>query len=171
MKLNDLSIEKLFEVVSKSLTLRQSFDEYVWECEWDYISDKLEIMKPAISNYEIGVCNRNFIRISNYEDFVSCARDCEESYGLSINCEKKLAQCEKLLGTNLFEYHAKIFAEMWFNEEIQSVVKWCEEVSYKVYSCNHDSDIDDYLSCWAENSDYIYDEDDDCVYEPMRKVS
>ena len=171
MKLNDLSIEKLFEVVSKSQTLRQSFDEYVWECEWDYISDKLEIMKPAISNYEIGICNHNFIRVSDYGNFVDCARECEKTFGLSTDCEKKLSLCEKLRDTNLFEYHAKIFSEMWFDEEIQEVVKWCEDMSYKVYSCNHVSDIDDYLICWAENVDYIYDEDDDCVYEPMRKVS
>ena len=171
MKLNDLSIEKLFEVVSKSQTLRQSFDEYVWESEFDYISDKLEIMKPAISNYEIGLYNHNFIRVCDYRKFVDCARECEESFGLSTKCEKKLSLCEKLRDKNLFEYHAKIFSEMWFNEEIQDTVKWCEDMSYKVYSCNHDHDIDDYLFCWAENVDYIYDEDDDCVYEPMRKVS
>ena len=171
MKLNELSIEKLFEVVSKSQTLRQSFDEYVWECEWDYISDKLEIMKPAISNYEIGICNHNFIRVSNYEKFVESARECEEMYGLSTDCEKLLSHCEKLSDTNLFEYHAKRFAEMWFESEIQSVVKWCEDMSYKIYSCNHVSDIDDYLLSWAENADYYFDEEEECVYEPARKVA
>ena len=170
-QLKELSIEKLFEVVSKSQTLRQSFDNYVWESEWDYISEKLEVMKPAVKNYEIGLCNRNFITVSDYESFVDCARECEKMFGLHISCEKKLSQCEKLRGTNLFEHHAKAFAELWFNYEIQNVVKWCEDVSYEVYSQNHDSEIDDYLLCWAENVDYIYDDEDGSVYEPMRKVS
>lgn len=171
MELKNLSSEKLFEVVSKSTTLRQSFDDYVWECEFGYISDKLAVMKNAISNYSIGVCNHNFIKVSDYQTFIDCARDCEKSFGLSTKCEKKLSLCEKLRDTNLFEYHAKIFARMWFENEIQSAVKWCEDVGYKVYSGNHDSDVDDYLFAWAENVDYIYDEEEDCVYEPMRKVS
>jgi len=171
MLLKELSIEKLFEVVSKSLELRQSFDNYVWECEWDYISDKLEIMKTAVSNYEIGICNYNYIRVSDYADFVESARECEKMFGLSTKCEKLLSLCEKLRETNLFEYHAKRFAEMWFDEEIQSVVKWCEDMSYQLYCMNHSSDIDDYLLCWAENVDYYFDEDDGCAYEPARKVA
>jgi hypothetical protein len=59
---------------------------------------------------------------------------------------------------------------MWFNEEVQDVVKWCEDTSYKVYSGQYDSDLDDYMSCWAENVHYIYNDEDGCVYEPMRKV-
>lgn len=171
MKLQDLFVEDLFEVVSKSMTLRESFDNYVWEHEWDHISEKLKIMRPAISNYEIGMCNHNFIRVSNYDTFIFCARKCCTMYGLSVRCEKKLAQCEKLRNSNLFLYHAKQFAEMWFNDEIQSAVKWCEDMSYKVYAGIYDSDLDDCLYCWAKNVDYIYDEDDGCVYTPMRKVS
>jgi hypothetical protein len=170
MKLNDLSSKKLFEVVSASQTLRNSFDEYVWECEWDYISDKLTAMKSAIKNYEIGMYNHNFITISDYESFVYYARECEKMFGLSTECEKKLSQCEKLMGTNLFYHHAKMLSALWFKEEIQDVVKWCEDVSYAVYSGTYNSDIDDYLSCWADNVDYIYNEDDGCVYEPMKKV-
>lgn len=171
MRLNELSIEKLFEVVSKSQTLRQSFDNYVWESEWDYISDKMEVMKTAIANYEIGMCNRNFIRISDYREFVDCARECEKMFGLSTDCEKSLSLCEKLRDTNLFEYYAKRFAEMWFDEEIQSVVEWCENMSYKMYCEDYDPDISDYLFSWAECVDYIYNEEDDCVYTPARKVA
>ena len=171
MRLSDLSSKKLFEVVSNSQTLRQSFDEYVWECEWDYISDKLAVMKSAISDYEIGICNHNYIRISDYESFVYAARECEKSFGLSTECEKKLSQCEKLMGNNLFYHHAKVFSDMWFKEEIQDVVKWCEDVSYKVYCGKYDADLDDYMSCWADNVDYIYNDEDGCVYEPMKKVS
>lgn len=170
MLLKELSVEKLFQVVSKSQTLRQSFDDYVWECEWDYISDKLAVMESAISNYEIGICNHNYIRVSDYDAFVDCARECDKIFGLSTKCESKLSQCEKLRGTNLFEYHAKILVSIWFQEEVQDEVEWCEDMSYKTYSGQHDSNLDDYLSNWAENVDYIYDEDDGCVYTPMREV-
>jgi hypothetical protein len=170
MKLSDLSNKKLFDVVSNNQTLRQSFDEYVWECEWDYISDKLKVMEPAIADYEIGICNHNYLRIKDYDLFVYYARKCEKDFGLSTKCEKLLSICEKLSGTNLFNYYAKAFASMWFNEEVQDVVKWCEDTSYKVYSGQYDSDLDDYMSCWAENVDYIYNDEDGCVYEPMRKV-
>ena len=171
MLLKELPLEKLFEVVSNSVTLRSSFDNYVWESEYDYISDKLQVMRPAISDYEIGLCNRNFMRVSDYSEFVNCARECEKSFGLSINCKKKLSQCEKLRGTNLFEHYAKALAEMWFKDEIQDIVKWCEDMSYEIYCGKHNTDIDDYLSCWAENVGYIYNEEDGCVYEPMRKIS
>ena len=171
MKLNELSIKKLFEVVSKSQTLRESFDEYVWDCEWSYIDDKLHVMKTAIDNYEIGMYNHNYIRVSDYSDFVYCARECEKWYGLSTKCEKLLSICEKLRGTNMFGYHAKRLVDLWFKEEIQNYVDWCEDMSYEVYSGNHNHELDDFLDSWADQVDYVYDEDEDCVYTPMRKVS
>ena len=171
MFLKELSNEKLFEVVSKNETLRRSFDDYVWECEWDYISDKLAVMKDSIYDYSIGLCNDNFIRVRDYGSFVYDARECEKEFGLSENAEKLLSQCEKLRYTNLFEYYAKRFKQLWFEEEIQSTVKWCEDLSYQLYSGKDTKESYDYLECWAENVDYIYDEEDRSVYEPMRKVS
>ena len=171
MFLKELSNEKLFEVVSKNETLRRSFDDYVWECELDYISEKLKVVKPALSNWEVGLCNPNFMHVKDYKSFIYYARECTKIYGLSDRGEKYLAQCEKLEGTNLFEYHAKQFAEIWFNDEIQDVVKYVEDLSYKVYCGKDTKESYDYLECWAENVDYIYDEEDGSVYEPMRKVS
>ena len=107
MLLKDLSNEKLFEVVSKNETLRRSFDDYVWECELDYITDKLEIVNPALSNWEIGLCNPNFIRVKDYGLFIYYARECEKCFGLSEKAEKCLAHCEKLESTNLFEHHQR----------------------------------------------------------------
>lgn len=171
MLLKELPKEKLFEVVSKNETLRRSFDDYVWDCEFDYISDKLHVVEKSISNYEIGLNNPNFIRICDYECFVILARKCENYFGLNEECEKKLSQCEKLMDTNLFEHHAKLFAEMWFESEIQSVVRWCEELSFNVYCGKNPEDTYDYLLNWADNVDFIYDEEDGSVWKPMEKVS
>lgn len=171
MLLKELSIEKLFEVVSKNDTLRRSFDDYVWECELDYISDKLHKVESSLSTWEIGLCNPNFIRVKDYDDFVSCVRECERCFGLNERCEKKLSHCEKLRGTNLFETHAKMLAEMWFDEEIQSVVDWCEDLSFNVYCGKNPEDAYDYLEAWAENANFIFDEEDESVWEPARKIS
>ena len=171
MLLKELSNEKLFEVVSKNETLRRSFDDYVWESELDYISEKLEVMRDSLSTWEIGLNNPNFIRVKDYRLFVYCARECEKTYGLSDKCSAILAHCEKLIDTNLFEYHAKIFSKLWFNEEIQDGVKWCEDLSYKVYCGKNPEDTYDYLEAWKDCTNYIYDEENGFVYEPMKRVS
>lgn len=171
MLLKELSNEKLFEIVSKNKTLRRSFDDYVWECELDYISDKLKVVNPALSDWSIGVCSYNYISVKDYESFVYYARECERIFGLSIACEKKLSMCEKLRGTNLFEYHAKQFAEMWFDNEIQSVVKWVEDLSCDVYCGKNPENAYDYLEDWAYNVNYYFDEETGEVFEPARKVS
>ena len=171
MLLKDLSNEKLFKVVSQNETLRRSFDDYVWECELDYITEKLAVMESALSTWEIGLNNPNYIRVKDYGTFIYCARECEKVYGLSDRCEKYLAHCEKLQYTNLFEHHAKQFAEMWFKDEIQDVVKYVEDLSYKVYCGKDAAEAFDYLETWAECVDYIFDEDDETVWTPMKKVS
>ena len=171
MLLKDLSNEKLFEVVSKNETLRRSFDDYVWESELDYITDKLNIVQPSLSTWEIGLCNPNYIRVRDYDSFIFYARECEVHFGLSERNEKYLKLCEKLRGTNLFEYHAKQFAEMWFKDEIQSIVKYVEDLSYNVYCGKNPVDAYDYLECWKECVDYIFDEEDESVWVPAKKVA
>lgn len=170
MLLKDLSNEKLFEVVSKNETLIRSFDDYVWDSELDHISEKLDVVRASLSTWEVGLCNYNFMRVKDYEAFVYYARDCEKIYGLSDKCGKYLAQCEKLRGTNLFEYHAKQFAEMWFKEEIQDAVKWVEDFQYNVYCGKRDENTDYFLEMWAEYDDHIFDEETEEVWEPAKKV-
>ena len=171
MLLKNLSNEKLFEVVSKNETLRRSFDDFVWEHELDYISDKLAVVKTALTTWEIGLCNPNFIRVKDYGLFVYYARECEKIFGLSEKAERCLALCEKLEDTNLFKYHAKRFAKMWFDEEIQDTVKWVENLSYDVSCGKNPENAYDYLECWKDFVDYIFDEETEEVFEPMRKVS
>ena len=60
---------------------------------------------------------------------------------------------------------------MWFEEEIQSIVKYVDDLSYNVYCGKNPENTFDYLEAWKDCVNYIFDEETEEVWEPARKVA
>ncbi len=165
-KFSELTDEQLVSIVKNSKKMRDEFCEYIQDTEMSWIGDKLDCVRDSLSDYSIGYYDRNYINVRDYESFVDGVAQSSEWYGASDKLEKKLAQCQKLVGTNLFEYHAEQLKELWLKEELQSMCDFVEDICCKISNGDIDSK-DDYFECFIESySDYLYDETAQTYYEP-----
>ena len=168
-KFKELTIEQLTEIVNRSKKLRDELDEYIQDCEMCWISEKLAVMKDSLSDWSIGFYNQNYIRVKDYGTFLDCVIDSEKRYGASDKMEKLISQCEKLRGSNLFEYWAKKLKEVYFEDELQSICKYVEDCSYELYQGSVGEKCESYLECFFDAyDDYLYDESTSTFYKPMK---
>ena len=168
-KFSEMNLNEFEQIVNRSKELRDKLDDYIQECEMDYISDKLFPVKNSLQDWSIGFYNHNFVTVKDYHDFVSGVRSSVKSFGCSDRMESLLSQCEKLEGTNLFYHHARLLREMWFEDEILSVVKFVEDASYELYCGSVGEKTRSYLECFVElYSDYLYDQENETFYRPSK---
>lgn len=168
-KFSEISLEELEKIVNRSKELRDKLEDYIQECEMNWISEKLGKIKPSLRDWSVGFYNQNFISVKDYEDFLDCIIDYKKTFGCSDRMEKKIPHCEKLRGTNLFEYNCKQLEEMFMEDEIESVCKYVEDCGMEMYykkvgdKCRH------YLEMFFEvYDDYLYDEETETFYKPTK---
>ena len=166
-KIKDSSIEEFKSIVNRSKSLREKLESYISDVEMDFIREKMSFIEPSLSDYSIGFYNPNFWKIDSYEMFVDGVEQFNNYYGLTVRCEKLLAQCEKLRESNLFLYHAKKLADMFWETEIQSLVDFVEDCCYELYCGKVGEKTEQYLGCFFDNyTDYLYDEEAGMIYVP-----
>lgn len=179
MRFKEMESEQALRIILQSDTLRRKFDEYIMDVEMDYITDKLNCFDRSCADWEFGFYNQNHLRVrnENYSDFLAGIRKSASMYGLSEKLYKLLSQTEKLNGTNLFAYHVEKVCKRFFEEEIEDVREYVEDVSFAMYCKDIDKfyelGADSYLECFTDwyLDDYYYDEEEQEVYQIARKVS
>lgn len=168
-KFSEMNLQELEQIVNRSKEMRDKLEDYIQTCEFDYISDKMRCIKPSLRDWSIGFYNQNFINVKDYNDFLDCVIDCKKSFGASDRMEKKISQCEKLRGTNLFEYHCKQLEEMFMEDEIKCVCDFVEDCGMELYYGKVGDKCRDYLELFFEiYDDYLYDEETETFYKPTK---
>lgn len=166
-RFSEMNLQEFRQIVDSSKELREKLDSRIQDSELDYLTDKLACVKSSLSNWSVGFYNRNFINVSDYEDFLDGVKKCANFFGASEREEKMIARCEKLLGTNLFEYYAKKLEEIFFEDELQPIIDFVEDASYELYCGKVGEKAEDYLELLLDDlDDYLYDEGAKKFYVP-----
>lgn len=166
-KFSELTTEQLINIVQHSEKMRDEFQNYICGTEMCFIEEKLDCVTSSLGKYCIGFYERNFLTVRDYKGFVSGVEDSVCNFGGSDTLTKKLAQCQKLIGTNLFEYHAEKLKEIYLTEELLPICKYVEDCCFELYHKEVGEKCKEYLECFFSSyDDYLYDEENGTYYEP-----
>ena len=155
-KLNNIKDDKdLLLLIYSSKQLREDFDTYLQDTEMYWVSDVLNHFKESLRDWSIGFYNNNYIRVKDCDEL----KFCYEAESMGKECDDKItklaSKCVKLYETNLFEYHFKQLKEAvleWFN----SIAKYVEDLSFKIYKKEVDERLFDYVECYRYGIDHLY---------------
>lgn len=174
-KFSELTVEKQIELLKRDKKLREKFDNYVQDCEMDWLTEKLHCITPYLSDWSLGFWNHNFISVKDYDGIIDGIDKSVYCYGSTPELEKLLAMCKKLRDrcSNLFEYHAKRLVEMFYQQELVMIVNYTENVCYKICSEDfNDAEVDGYIEPFFYNlSEYLLDEENNKYYKPCAIVA
>lgn len=147
-KLNTYTNEQILNFVFESEKLTSKFDNYIHDCEMDYISEKLNCFETSI-DYSIGVCNHNYLKIVDTYEFLNGVYKSIINFGCSNKLDKLYKQCEKLYNTNLFGYMCDKLALLYYRQEIKPCIDCLEKLSFSIYQKENNADLLDYIDCFA----------------------
>lgn len=165
----EMTNDEIVAIINKSKLLRDKLDNYIQDCEMDYLSDKLSCVKKSLSDWSVGFYQPSYIEVRDCEDFVDGVLEHEKCFGLSDKCSRLARQCNKLRGTNLFEYYAEKLKDLYFKEEYEDVIDFVEDCGYELYQGEVGEKCYDYIECWVYNfEDWLYDEETETIYDPYK---
>ena len=169
-KFSGMEIDDVINVINDSETLRDMLDRYIQETESDWLGDLLRCFDPQAVDYSIGFFDSNYFTVKDSDLFLDGVRKSHENYGLTTKAEKLLKRCEKLQGANLFDYWCDQLAEMYYNDELKSMVDYVEDASYELYRGSVGEKSREYVDCFVDNiiGDYLWDDESETFYKPCR---
>ena len=134
-KLTSLSYDEILNFVLGSKKLREKFDIYVYDCEIDYVYEKLECFGKCI-DYRLGVYNRNYFVVIEgmEEEFLYSVEKSIRSFCSSTKLRVLVQKCNKLINTNLFKYKVHELCELYFKEELLPIIRDIENASFAIYN-------------------------------------
>lgn len=141
-KLVSLSDKEILKYILNSNELSDRFEKRICDCEMWYLEDKINCFKSGSIKYCYGAYNNNnyFKVVDNFE-FLNGVQNCINMFGASLIVENKFKQCKKLVESNLFEYHIKELARLFFREEILKDIEYLEDISYKITNKEYDNQL------------------------------
>jgi len=165
-----MEIDEVINVINDSKTLRNMLDRYIQETENDWLGDLLRCFDPQAVDHSIGFFNSNYFTVKDSDLLLDGVRESYKKYGLTTKAEKLLKRCEKLQDTNLFGYWCNQLAEMYYKDELKSMVDYVEDASYELYQGSVGEKSKEYVECFVDNiiGDYLWDEESGTFYKPCR---
>lgn len=166
----DLSMNEFEQIVNRSKFLRDELDNSIQRWELDYISEKLWCIKPYLSDWNVGFWQPSYIKVRDYYGLFNGIKESVRRYGCSSRVEKKISHCEKLRDSdsNLFMYHCSLLKDMWYKDEIESIIDYVEDCGMELYYGKVGEKSRDSLDLFFDDYiDYLYDDDRDTIYKPM----
>ena len=169
-KFSDMRIDEVINVINGSKKLLNMLDKYIQETESDWLGELLECFDKRAIDYSIGFFSNNYFTVKDSDLFLDGVRESYENYGLTTKAEKLLKRCEKLQGTNLFDYWCDQLAEMYYEDELKSMVDYVENASYELYQGSVGEKSREYVECFVDNiiGDYLCDEESGTFYKSHR---
>ena len=169
-KFSDMKINDVINVINDSKELRNMLDEYIQETEIDWLGELLRCFDRRAIDYSICFFDSNYFTVKDSDLFLDGVRKSHEKYGLTTKAEKLLKRCEKLQGTNLFDYWCVQLAEMYYKDELKSMVDYVEDASFELYQGFVGEKSREYVDCFVDNiiGDYLCDEESGTFYKPCR---
>lgn len=145
-KINEFSTRDALHYILSSKVLSRRFDEYIYEGEMDYITDKLSCFPSGSIDYCVGVYEPSSIKVCNASDFLDGVLKCTGSFGCTEKLNALINQCYALKYKNLFAFMVNKLAKMFFDEEIKPTIDFLEQCSYAI----HSKDANDNLLAFVE---------------------
>jgi hypothetical protein len=152
-KLVSLSHAEILPYILNSKELSERFDKLICDDEMWFLEDKIRCFPPNSINYCFGCYNdNNYFKIVDYTEFFNGIENYIGFYGASLKVENKFEQCKKLVNTNLFEYHLRELARLFFKEEILNEIDYLEDISYKITNKEYNNQllidrVEDFIHC------------------------
>ena len=169
VKFKDLDDKVLKELVANDTKLRERFDTFIQESEMDWLSEKIDCVRSSLGNYSYGFYNPNFMHVQDYDGFVDGVSESIKCFGSTDKLAKLVEHCDRLRGTNLFEYYAKQVQEVYEKEELQSICDYIEDACYELYNKEIGEKSESYFEGFSPLiEDYLYDEDNEIYYKPNK---
>lgn len=152
-KLVNLDEKTILNFIYSSDDLSRKFADYIAECEMDWMSDKLSAFSRTSADWEVGIYNRNYLRVKNSFDFLQSVQKSISWYGCTDKLQKLVNQCEKLYygNSNLFDFHIEKLCEMYYLSEIKEPINYIEKLLYLIHQQEDNIDLYDYIESFADN--------------------
>lgn len=134
------------------------------------MDDLLRCFDTEAVDYSIGFFDNNHFTVKDSDLFLEGVRKSHDNYGLTVEGEKLLNRCEKLQGTNLFDYWCEKLAKQYYKDELKSMVDYVEDASYELYNGSVGEKSREYVDCFIDNvvGGYLRDEECETFYKPYR---
>ena len=113
-RLNELTDSEALNYFLASKTLSRRFYEYIYECEMDYITEKLACFPSGCMDYCIGVYERNYIWVKGASDFLDGVQKCAKYFGCTERLDALIKQGYALKYKNMFDYMVDKLAKVFF---------------------------------------------------------
>ncbi len=169
-KFSDMEIDEVINVINDSKRLRNMLRKYIAESESVWMGELLRCFDQRAVDYSIGFFDNNYFTVKDSDLFLDGVRKTNKYYLLNPKTEKLLKRCEKLQGTNLFDYWCNQLAEMYYKDKLKSIVDYVEDVYIELYEGSVGEKSREYVECFADNiiGDYLWDEKSKTFYKPYR---
>lgn len=151
-KLAKLSNAEILHYVMGSKRLREKFYRYISDTEMYWIGEKLDAFRTCrgSADWSIGPYSQNYLCVKDHRAFLYAVEEIIKSFSASDAVLRKVAMCNKLRGTNLFEYHVEKLCELFYEDDLKPVVEFMEKCSYDIHCLNESDDLLHYIECFAE---------------------
>lgn len=137
---------QILSVILASDRLREKFEDSIMDSEMDWLSDKINCFPRGAIDYSFGLASPCYFSIQDDWGCLEGIRESVRNFGSSERLEKLLEWSEKLYGSNLFSWSVKKVADLYFDEEFMRVIKYMEDVGYKIYCKDEDApELIDYV--------------------------
>lgn len=172
-KFIELDYDKQKEIIEKDQELREKLERYISESEMEYLQKKISCFKRGSIDYSYGPWEMSWMSVLDDNLFIKGVEESDSTFGLGEKTQKLLNQCKNLRGTNLYHYMVGKLCEMYFEEEFQAILNYVEDCGQELYHGEIGEKCGNYLDCFIDNylSDYLYDEDEETLYEPFGEIA
>lgn len=168
-RLQDLNNDKALNYILASKTLSRRFDEYINDCEMDYIDDKLSCFPSGCMDYSIGAYDRNYIKVKDASDFLDGVQRCVKNFGCTERLDALIKQCYALKYKNLFAYMVGKLSRVFFEEEIKPTIDYIEECGYAIYCSDAKDCLTNHVECFVDcHCDNVYIDDNNELIETVK---
>ena len=166
-KFKDLSTEEFKSIVCGSKKLREKLYNRIVDSEMSFMGDRLDCIRDSLSDWSVGVCQRNYIKVRNNRDFVDGVKDSIRYFGCSDKLKKAVSHCKKLAHSNLFDYSVSKMADAYFHEELESFTDYIFDCYCEISKGIINGNAEPYIVCLLDDlAEYLWDEDNRMFYVP-----
>lgn len=161
-RLTDFNNKEILHYIMQSERLRDMLGNYIHESEMDWIGEKMSVFKKrrGCADLSIGTYQHSYLSVLKPYEFLMACEDSYKCFGASGREMRKIEQCKKLVGTNLFNHCVNQLCEIHFEDEFQEIIKHIEDCMYDIYIKDETDRLLDYIDCFADcNIDDIFVKD------------
>lgn len=169
IKLCDINDDIALRKILSSPKLSRRFDEYINDCEMDYIDDKLSCFPSGCMDYCIGAYDRNYIKVKDASDFLDGVQKCVKNFVCTERLDALIKQCYALKYKNSFAYMVGKLSRVFFEEEIKPTIDYIEECGYAIYCSDAKDCLTNHVECFVDcHCDNVYVDDNNELIEIVK---